>query len=128
MGVTKTEPEDGAILDKAPEAVQVWYTQEPDAAVSKVSMSGPNGEVALFVHPGKDKSLMGMVQDKDLADGEYVVKWQTSGDDGHIQKGEYKSNNKVLGSLSRSSRMSAVISAMPPIIVRSSSQKAGVGS
>ena len=90
MGVTKTEPEDGAILDKAPEAVQVWYTQEPDAAVSKVSMSGPNGEVALFVHPGKDKSLMGMVQDKDLADGEYVVKWQTSGDGGHIQKGEYK--------------------------------------
>ena len=33
---------------------------------------------------------MGMVKDKDLADGDYVVKWQTSGDDGHIQKGEYK--------------------------------------
>ena len=90
MAVTKTAPEDGAILDKAPEAVQVWYTQEPDAAVSKVSLTGPNGDVALFVHPANDKSLMGMVKDKNLADGEYVVKWQTSGDDGHIQKGEYK--------------------------------------
>ena len=38
----------------------------------------------------KRQVLMGMVKDKDLADGDYVVKWQTSGDDGHIQKGEYK--------------------------------------
>ena len=44
MGVTKTEPEDGAILDKAPEAVQVWYTQEPDAAVSKVQKAVAAGQ------------------------------------------------------------------------------------
>ena len=89
MKVSKTAPEDGATLTKAPTSVQVWYTQEPDAAVSKMALTGPNGDVELFVHPGGDKSLMGMIEGS-VGDGDYVVTWQTAGDDGHIQKGEYK--------------------------------------
>ena len=89
MKVSKTAPEDGATLTEAPTSVQVWYTQEPDPAVSKMTLSGPKGEVKLFVHPGGDKSLMGMVEGS-IGDGDYVVTWQTAGDDGHIQKGEYK--------------------------------------
>ena len=90
MAVTKTVPEDGTALSKAPEWVQVWYTQEPREAVSKMSLTGPNGDVSLLVHLGGEMSLMGMVEDKDLPDGEYVVEWQSAGDDGAVQNGEYK--------------------------------------
>lgn len=90
MAVKKTTPEDGAALSKAPEWVQVWYTQEPDEAVGKMSLTGPKGDVPLFVHSGGEMSLMGMIEDKDLPDGEYVVEWQAAGDDGYIQNGEYK--------------------------------------
>ncbi len=90
MQVTKTAPEDGASLSKVPESVQVWFSQEPKSDVSKITMTGPNGEVKLFVHPGGDKSLMGMVQGDNLGDGDYVVAWQSAGDDGALQDGEYK--------------------------------------
>jgi hypothetical protein len=90
MQVTKTAPEDGATLAKAPESVQVWFSQEPKGEVSKMTMTGPNGEVELFVHPGGDKSLMGMVQGKNLGDGAYVVTWESAGDDGALQNGEYE--------------------------------------
>ena len=90
MHVTKTAPEDGATLSEAPASVQVWYSQEPDSAVSKMTMTGPSGEVKLMVHPGGDKSLMGMVQGKNLGDGDYVITWQSAGDDGALQNGEYK--------------------------------------
>lgn len=89
MRVNKTAPEDGSTIAKAPNAIQVWFTQNPDSAVSKMSMSGPSGEVDLYVHLGGNKSLMGMVQTQNLGDGNYTVNWQTAGDDGHIQKGDY---------------------------------------
>ena len=90
MQVTKTAPEDGATLSAAPNAVQVWYSQEPKADMSKMTLTGPNGDVKLFVHPGGDQSLMGMVQGKNLGDGDYVVAWESAGDDGALQKGEYE--------------------------------------
>ncbi len=90
MQATKMDPEDGATVKEAPKWVQIWYSQEPDSAVSKLTLTGPDGEVKLFVHPSDDNSLMGMVQQDNLRDGEYTVEWQAAGDDGHIQKGEYK--------------------------------------
>ena len=89
MKVAKTSPAEGESLAKAPAHVQVWFTQKPDAAMSKLSLTGPKGDVSLFVHPAEENSLMGMIQEKSLADGTYVVKWQAAGDDGHIQRGEF---------------------------------------
>jgi len=90
MKLTRTAPEDGAALSEAPESVQVWYSQAPDVAVSKLTLTGPGGEVALRVRSGPENSLEGLIQgDGELPDGSYVVSWQAAGDDGHIQKGEY---------------------------------------
>lgn len=89
MKVVKTVPEQGSTVSKVPTAVQVWYTQEPDGPISKLSLEGPQGDVKLLVHPGEDNSLMGMIEDANLGNGDYHVTWQTAGDDGHIQKGEY---------------------------------------
>jgi hypothetical protein len=90
MKAAKTLPAEGDTLSKAPTFVQVWFSQKPDEAVSAVTLTGPRGDVSLFVHPAEENSLMGMIQDEKLSDGVYVVKWRAAGDDGHIQKGEFR--------------------------------------
>ena len=89
MRVQKTMPEDGAVLSGAPSRVQVWYTQAPDPAISQLLLEGADGAVALDETAiGDDKSLMAILPTA-LAGGIYTVKWRTSGDDGHTQRGDF---------------------------------------
>ncbi len=89
MRVQKTMPEDGAVLSGAPSRIQVWYTQDPDPAISQLSLEGADGEVALDETAiGDDKSLVTTLPTA-LAGGMYTVKWRTAGDDGHTQRGDF---------------------------------------
>ena len=89
MRVQKTMPEDGAVLTTSPHHIQVWYTQSPDPAISRLVLEGHTGEVALGdTKVEEDKSLMAMLP-SELSAGEYTVKWRTAGDDGHTQRGEF---------------------------------------
>ena len=88
MKVAKTAPEEGATLNASPDTVRIWYTQEPDRAVSKMKLRGAGVEMELDVKADSDKSLTASL-DAALSDGNYTVSWQTAGDDGHIQKGEF---------------------------------------
>ncbi len=84
----KSEPKEGAMLTAPPPHVQLWFSETPDAAVSKIEVTGPSGKVELGpVHAMDDKSIMAMIPGK-LAPGNYKIAWQTAGDDGHVQKGE----------------------------------------
>jgi methionine-rich copper-binding protein CopC len=84
----KTEPADGAMLKTAPAHIELWFAEKPDPALSKISLKGPNGAIETGATRGTDKSLISDVKSK-LADGKYTVNWQTSGDDGHVSKGEF---------------------------------------
>ena len=89
MKVEKTEPADGATLGAAPTAVQLYLTEKPDLAVTKVELSGASGKVALGpAHMMGEKTLMAAVTGK-MAQGKYTVSWQTAGKDGHLQKGSF---------------------------------------
>ncbi|MGD9904861.1 MAG: copper resistance protein CopC [Vicinamibacterales bacterium] len=69
--------------------VQVWFTQAPDPAVSKIELAGPNGAVTLgAVQVTAEKSIMAVVEGS-LGNGRYTASWQAAGDDGHVQKGTY---------------------------------------
>lgn len=87
MNVVKSAPAADSTVTKAPSSIQIWFTQVPDVAVSKLTMTGPDGDVPLNGLHAMEKSLMAMVGGK-MADGSYTVSWQTAGDDGHIQRGE----------------------------------------
>lgn len=72
-----------------PAKIQIWFTQTPDRAVSKITLSGASGEVKLGpLVIGSDKSMSAAVEGA-MGDGAYKVSWQAAGDDGHVQKGEY---------------------------------------
>lgn len=87
MKVAKSMPAANSVGAK-PAKVQIWFTQAPDKAVSKLSVTGPSGEVKLgAVTVNADKSMSAAVEGQ-MGDGAYKVQWQTAGDDGHTQKGE----------------------------------------
>jgi len=89
MKLAKSMPAAGAVVAGKPAKVQIWFTQAPDRAVSKLSVTGAAGEIALgALTVGGDKSMSAAV-DGATPDGTYTVAWQAAGDDGHVQKGEY---------------------------------------
>jgi methionine-rich copper-binding protein CopC len=85
----KTVPADKSALTAAPTSLQLFFSEKPDAAVSKIELKGPSGMVKLGpAHIMGGKTLMAPITDP-IGDGSYIVNWQTSGDDGHVQKGEF---------------------------------------
>jgi methionine-rich copper-binding protein CopC len=89
LAVKKTTPAKGARLAAAPDHVQVWFTQEPDLAVSSLRLAGRSGAVKLGpVEHGGDRSLRARVE-ATLSAGDYTVTWKTAGDDGHVMQGSF---------------------------------------
>ena len=85
----KTEPAAGATLSAVPPHVQMWFDEALDVKVSKISLTGPSGKVALgATHSMGDKTLMADIKGN-MPDGAYTVDFQTAGDDGHLQKGKF---------------------------------------
>lgn len=87
LGVRKSLPEKGATLTAPPSSVQVWFTQEPEMEKSGLTLTGPQGAIALGpVKAGPERSLVASVPGK-LAAGSYTLEWKTAGDDGHVLTG-----------------------------------------
>ena len=89
LRVQKSMPEADAILAASPDHIQVWFSQAPDPAISRLTLEGADGEIAVgetTIHD--DKSLKAMLPST-LARGDYTVKWRTAGDDGHTQRGDF---------------------------------------
>lgn len=89
MKAAKMEPAADATVAAPPTRIQIWFTQAPDAKVSKLELVGPGGAVKLKgFHVTAEKSIVADVEGS-LADGRYTARWQSAGKDGHVQKGEY---------------------------------------
>jgi methionine-rich copper-binding protein CopC len=88
MALSKAAPSDKATVTVAPTQVQLWFTQKPDMAVSRIVLSGASGEVKLgSLKVMDDRSLIAPIEGT-LSDGTYTIAWQSAGDDGHVQKGQ----------------------------------------
>jgi methionine-rich copper-binding protein CopC len=88
MALQKSAPEKDAVLSASPDEIQLWFTQEPDPAVSNVSLAGDQGEIELGdAKVMEEKSVA--VSVPALDPGTYSVNWRSAGDDGHIQRGQF---------------------------------------
>jgi len=88
LAVRKSLPGKGATMTTSPSSVQVWFTQEPEMEKSGLTLTGPQGAVALgAVKAGPERSLVASVSGK-LAAGAYTLEWKTAGDDGHVLTGK----------------------------------------
>jgi len=89
MALSKSLPAKDAVVASKPARVQLWFSQGPDLAVSKLTLTGPSGAVKLgALAADADKSLAAAVEGE-TPDGAYTVAWQAAGDDGHVQKGQF---------------------------------------
>lgn len=88
LQVAKTFPAANAKVG-SPDHLQVWFTQEPDPAVSALELVGASGPVTIGkTEAAGGKSLRSTVT-VTLPAGAYTVKWRTAGDDGHVMRGEF---------------------------------------
>jgi methionine-rich copper-binding protein CopC len=85
----KSAPNAGATLKTSPARVEMWFAEKPDLAVTKIAVKGPAGPVETGpLHANAATSIAADFKGK-LADGLYLVSWQTAGDDGHVAKGDF---------------------------------------
>lgn len=89
LRVQRTLPEAEAVLAESPRQIQVWFNQAPDPAISRLTLDGAAGAVALGETAVQgDKSLLATLP-SELEAGAYTVRWRTAGDDGHTQRGDF---------------------------------------
>jgi methionine-rich copper-binding protein CopC len=88
MKFEKSEPAPGSTVTSPLKSIQIWFSEVPDTKVSTVEVVGPSGPVKTMGLHAMGKSLMIMI-DGTAAAGGYTVRWQSAGDDGHLQKGDY---------------------------------------
>lgn len=90
MSVAKSVPAANATLTAVPAQLQIWFTQPPDPAISRIQLFGPSEPVKVSgVRAGSDRSLVADVIGPAPGAGRYRVRWQSAGDDGHVQRGEF---------------------------------------
>ena len=89
MAYSKSSPAKDATVSKSPSQLQVWFTQDPEQAVSRLSLQGPTGEISLGkTIVDKERSIVASVENP-LSPGSYTVNWRSAGDDGHVLRGEF---------------------------------------
>ena len=89
MALSKSAPEADATVSGSPDQIQIWFTQDPDPAVSRITLEGPGGDVALGEVEIHDDRSVAAALDGALDPGEYTVSWRSAGDDGHVQRGSF---------------------------------------
>ena len=86
----RAEPEIGAILNRAPRTLRLFYAALPDVERSSLRLVGPNGVHQLRgLHTMAADDLMIEIMDP-VTPGEYVVDWSTAvGDDPTVYSGSF---------------------------------------
>jgi len=91
MRLVKSFPAEDQVVHQAPAEIQLWFSQAPELALTKVRLVGPEDatvKVAKAVATDDDKSVKLAIVDS-LPEGTYSVTWQTASPDGHKVRGEY---------------------------------------
>jgi copper transport protein len=84
----RSEPANGARLAVAPTRIALWFTARPQLAFSRLTLTGPAGEMALGMLVADTGNALHADITAALAPGAYTVHWQTASADGHAIRGE----------------------------------------
>jgi putative copper export protein/methionine-rich copper-binding protein CopC len=89
----RSDPADGARLDRVPGDVRLTFTEAPEPAVSSLSLMGPDGQAvslgAIRVPSDSPRVLVAAVLGV-MRPGTYLVRWRTATADGHPLNGTFR--------------------------------------
>ncbi len=80
--VVRSFPEVGAVLERPPRGIHLWFSETVGSADMTLTLEGPEGTALKIVgvHAMGDDDLMGRVEG-DMPDGEYHLRWTRVGED-----------------------------------------------
>lgn len=87
LALRRSSPDSGAVLERPPTAIRLWFTQPPELARSRVTLTGPGGPVAIGALAADTGNVISAVVPT-LGPGGYVIRWQTASADGHPIRGQ----------------------------------------
>lgn len=90
-GLKKAVPAKGAALDTLPREIRLGFSEAAEIAFTRIELIGPNGavEVKGVLHATGDRRTVYSDVVGALVPGNYTVRWQVAGADGHPVRGSY---------------------------------------
>lgn len=92
LRLVKAVPSQDTTVAKSPEAVQLWFSEEPQIRLTTVHVRGTDGRSLELEKPSAtsgDGTHLTAVVPQTLSPGNYTVSWRTMAKDGHVVRGEY---------------------------------------
>lgn len=86
--VLSTSPEDGSVVDEAPQEISVTFNEPVTPSDEGTSLRSADGEVIPVDVAAADKSLV-ITPSEDLEEGTHLVGWRVTSDDGHPISGAF---------------------------------------
>lgn len=91
MRLVKSFPAEDQTLVETPDHIRLWFSQNPELALSRVRLTGADDEtfpLGKAQSTDDTKSFMVPVSDT-LPAGAYTISWQTAAPDGHKVRGAF---------------------------------------
>jgi hypothetical protein len=87
----KSAPAAAEQLAAPPKQIRLWFHEKPEPAVTSIAVVGTDSaKVATGkVQPTDDPLSVAAPVTGTMKPGRYIVRWKTSGKDGHVIKGSY---------------------------------------
>lgn len=89
LALKRSEPSDHSRLSASPDRISLWFTAKPQLAFSRLSLTGPNGSIALDTIAADTGNALHARLPRPLPAGAYRVEWQTASADGHPIRGAF---------------------------------------
>jgi hypothetical protein len=91
LKLDKSEPAAEQVLEASPEKIVLYFSQRPELAISRVTITGAEGEakVGKVQRNEENETILWAAVEEPLADGAYTVAWVTSSADLHPVRGEF---------------------------------------
>ena len=91
LKLDKSMPEADQVLASSPDKIVLEFSEEPELAVARVSVTAGHGDAKLskVARSEEDATILWVAVEEPLVDGTYTVTWVTSSADGHPVRGDF---------------------------------------
>lgn len=92
LRLVRSEPARDTTVSKSPEAVHLWFSEEPQVRLTTVQLTGGDGRTIDLEKPvvaGDDAKHVAASVPRTLPPGSWTVSWRTLARDGHVVRGEF---------------------------------------
>lgn len=89
LRLTRSQPAKDTLLASPPSEVRLWFSESPTLPLSRVTLTGPGGNVELgnlALDPRDSTALVAKIV-PELVGGNYAITWRTASADGHPIRG-----------------------------------------